>query len=78
MAQFIERVATEWFEVQAGRVRVLKGHPSHLRLNALKKLFENEKLPAITSFWVTRDNRIHFKLNFPHPLRPAVRAIVVP
>ena len=27
---------------------------------------------------VTRDKRIHFKLNFPHPLRAAVRAIVVP
>jgi hypothetical protein len=41
MAQFIERVALQWFEVQAGRVRVLKGHPSQLKLNALKKLFEN-------------------------------------
>lgn len=78
MAQFIERVAKEWYEVQAGRVRVRKGNPSHLKLNALAALFENEKLPAVTSFWTTRDRCIHFRLNFPHPLRPAVRAIVDP
>ncbi|TAE75777.1 MAG: hypothetical protein EAZ65_09285 [Verrucomicrobia bacterium] len=78
MAQFIERVAVQWFEVQAGRIRVLKGHPSQLLLRDLRQLFENEKLPAITSFWVTRDKCIHFKLNFPQHLRTAVRAIVVP
>lgn len=78
MAQFIERVATQWFEVQAGRVRVRKGHPSQLKLNALRQLFDTEKLPAITGFWVTRDKCIHFKLNFPQHLRPAVRAIVDP
>ncbi len=78
MAQFIERVAIEWYEVQAGRVRVRKGHPSHLKLNALKELFEDEKMPAVTAFWTTRDKCIHFKLNFPHDLRPAVRAIVDP
>ena len=78
MAQFVERVAIEWYEVQAGRVRVRKGHPSHLKLNALKKLFETGKLPAVTGFWVTKDRCIHFKLNFPQHLRPAVRAIVDP
>jgi hypothetical protein len=78
MAQFIERVAIQWFEVHAGRVRVRKGHSSQLKLNALKQLFETEKLPALTGFWVTRDKCIHFKLNFPHHLRPAVRAIVDP
>lgn len=78
MAQFIERVALQWFEVQAGRIRVRKGHPSQLKLNALKQLFENEKLPALTGFWTTRDKCIHFKLNFPQHLRPAVRAIVDP
>lgn len=78
MAQFIERVAIQWFEVHAGRIRVRKGHPSQLKLNALRQLFETEKLPALTSFWVTRDKCIHFKLNFPHFLRPAVRAIVDP
>lgn len=78
MAEFIERIATEWFEVHAGRVTVLKGHPSHLRINALKELFANQKLPAVTGFWVTRDRCIHFKLNFPQALRAAVRAIVVP
>jgi hypothetical protein len=78
MAQFIERVALQWFEVQAGRVRVLKGHPSQLKLNALRQLFENEKLPGVTSFWTTRDKCIPFKLNFPQHLRAAVRAIVDP
>jgi hypothetical protein len=78
MAQFIERAATQWFEVQAGRVRVRKGHPSQLKLNALRQLFDTEKLPALTGFWVTRDKCIHFKLNFPQHLRPAVRAIVDP
>ena len=78
MAQFIERVAIQWFEVQAGRVRVRKDHPSQLKLNALKQLFDNEKLPALTGFWTTRDKCIHFKLNFPQHLRPAVRAIVDP
>lgn len=76
MAEFIERVAVQWYEVQAGRVRVRKGHPSHLKTNALRQLFENEKMPAVTSFWTTRDKCVHFKLNFPHDLRPAVRAIV--
>ncbi len=78
MAEFIERVAIEWYEVQAGRLRVRKGHPSHLKLNALKQLFETEKLPTVTAFWITRDRCIHFRPNFPHPLRPAVRAVVVP
>lgn len=78
MAQFVERIAVEWYEVQAGRVQVRKGRPSHLKINALRTLFENEKLPAITSFWTTRDRCIHFKLNFPQHLRPAVRAIVDP
>ncbi|WP_193210718.1 hypothetical protein [Luteolibacter marinus] len=78
MASFIERIAREWYEVQAGRVRVLKGHPSHLKTNALRELFEGEKMPAVTSFWTTRDKCVHFKLNFPHRLRPAVRAIVDP
>lgn len=78
MAQFIDRVAIEWYEIHAGRIRVLKGHPSQLKLNALKQLFEGEKLPAVSGFWVTRDRCIHFKLNFPQALRPAVRAIVVP
>ena len=78
MAQFVERIANEWYEVQTGRVNVRKGHPSHLKLNALKKLFEDEKLPAVTGFWTTKDRCIHFKLNFPQHLRPAVRAIVDP
>jgi hypothetical protein len=78
MAQFIERVAIQWFEVQAGRVRVRKGPPSPLKIRALQQLFENEKLPALTGFWTTRDKCIHFKLNFPQHLRPAVRAIVDP
>lgn len=78
MAQFIERVAIGWYEVQAGRIRVRKGHPSHLKLNALKKLFEEEKLPAMTGFWTTKDRCIHFKLNFPAHLRPSVRGIVDP
>ena len=78
MAQFVERIAIEWYEVQAGRVHVRKGHPSHLRLNALKKLYDEEKLPAITSFCTTKDRCIHFKLTLPQLLRPAVRAIVDP
>jgi hypothetical protein len=78
MAQFVERIAIEWYEVQACRVHVRKGQPSHLKLNALKKLFDEEKLPAVTGFWTTRDRCIHFKLNFPQHLRPAVRAIVDP
>ena len=78
MPQFVERVAIEWYEVQAGRVHVRKGNPSHLKLNALKKLFDEEKLPAITSFWTTKDRCIHFKLNFPQLLRAAVRAVVDP
>ena len=78
MAQFIERVAVEWYEVQAGRVRVLKGHPSHLKTNALRELFKTEKVPVVTGFWTTRNKCVHFKMNFPEKLRPAVRAIVDP
>lgn len=78
MAKFIERFAIEWYEVRAGRVRVMKGNPSHLKTNALRKLFEDEKLPVATSFWVTRNKCVHFKMNFPQDLREAVRAIVDP
>lgn len=78
MAEFIERVATEWYEIRAGRVRVLKGHPPHARLAALRRALEGSHLPVTTGFWVTRDRRIHFKLNFPQDLRAAVREIVIP
>jgi hypothetical protein len=64
--------------MSAGLVRVRKGHPSHLKLNALKKLFDAEKLPAFTGFWTTKDRCIHFKLNFHQQLRREVRAIVDP
>ena len=49
MAQFIERVALQWFEVQAGRVRVLKGHPSQLKLNALRLRIAAERKKKLTT-----------------------------
>ena len=76
MAEFIEKVATEWVEVRAKHVRVRKGHPSFTQLRQLRELFEADSLPVMSSFWITRDKRIHFKPNFPSSLRPAVRKIM--
>jgi hypothetical protein len=76
MAEFIEKVATDWIEVRAKHVRVRKGHPTRLQMKQLKALFEAEGLAVASSFWITRDQRIHFKPNFPSSLRPAVRAIM--
>ena len=78
MAEFIEKVATDWIEVRAKHVRVRKGHPTSAQLKQLRALFESGALPVMSSFWITRDRRIHFKPNFPSSLRPAVRAIMVP
>jgi hypothetical protein len=78
MSEALQRVATEWFEVRAGRIRVVKGHPTHSRMNELRKVFQGHACPAITAFWVTRDKRIHFKPNFPADLRQQVREIVIP
>lgn len=76
MAEFIEKVATDWIEVRAKHVRVRKGHPTILQMKQLRALFEVEGLPVASSFWITRDKRIHFKPNFPSSLRAAVRAIM--
>jgi hypothetical protein len=78
MSEALQRISTEFYEVRAGRVRVVKGHPTFSRLNELKKVFQGQQCPSITSFWVTRDKRIHFKPNFPADLRQQVREIVVP
>ena len=78
MAEFIERVATDWIEVRAKHVRVRKGHPGMLQMKQLRALFEADSLPVMSSFWITRDKRIHFKPNFPASLRPAVRSIMLP
>ena len=78
MAEFIEKVSIDWIEVRAGRIRVRKGHPTSAQMKRLRELFEIDPLPVASSFWVTRDRRIHFKPNFPSSLRPAVRAIMVP
>jgi hypothetical protein len=78
MAEFIEKVATEWIEVRAKHVRVRKGHPTFLQMKQLRELFEADALPVVSAFWITRDRRIHFKPNFPSSLRPAVRKIMDP
>ena len=78
MAEFIEKVAVDWIEVRAGRIRVRKGHPTSAQLKQLRALFDADSLPVSSSFWVTRDRRIHFKPSFPAALRPAVRAIMAP
>ena len=78
MAEFIEKVAVDWIEVRAGRIRVRKGHPTSAQLKQLRALFDAGSLPVSSSFWVTRDRRLHFKPSFPAALRRAVRAIMVP
>ncbi|WP_367874920.1 hypothetical protein [Luteolibacter sp. Populi] len=76
MAEFIDKVATEWIEVRAKHVCVRKGHPTFVQLKQLRELFAADGLPVASAFWITRDKRIHFKPNFPASLRPAVRAIM--
>lgn len=76
MAEFIEKVATEWVEIRAKHLRVRKGHPTFAQMKLLRALFEADPLPVMSSFWITRDKRIHFKPNFPSALRPAVRRIM--
>ncbi len=78
MAEFIEKVAVDWIELRAGRIRVRKGNPGSLRMKQLRAIFEADPLPVASSFWITRDRRIHFKPSFPASLRPAVRAVMVP
>ena len=78
MAEFIEKVAIDWIEIRAGRVRVRKGHPSSVQIKQLRALVEADPLPVASSFWITRDRRIHFKPSFPSVLRPAVRSVMVP
>jgi hypothetical protein len=78
MAEFIEKVAIDWIEVRAGRIRVRKGHPTSAQLKQLRAIFEADPLPVASSFWITRDRRIHFKPSFPSSLRPAVRSVMIP
>jgi len=78
MAEFIEKVAIDWIEVRASHIRVRKGHPTSAQLRQLRGLFEAQPLSVASSFWVTRDKRIHFKMSFPAALKPAVREILVP
>ncbi|MCH7227727.1 hypothetical protein [Haloferula sp. A504] len=72
----LERHAIEWIEIRAGRVRVLKGSLGVARLREIEALIDIDGFPAHTAFWVTRSRQIHFKPNFPHDLRPALRDLM--
>jgi len=78
MAEFIDKVAIDWIEVRAGRIRVRKGHPTSAQIKQLRAIFEADPLPVASSFWITRDRRIHFKPSFPSSLRSAVRSVMIP
>ena len=78
MSAALQNLSTEWVDVRAGRPRVVKGHLPHARLNRLREIFSSQPCPALTSFWITRDRRIHFKPNFPAELRQPVREIMIP
>lgn len=72
----LERHAIEWIEIRAGNLRVRKGSPGVVRLREIRALIDVEGFPAHTAFWVTRSRQLHFKPNFPHPLRQPLRDLM--
>ncbi len=73
----LERHAIEWIEIRAGNVRVRKGAPGVGRLREIRELIAVEHFPTHTAFWVTRSRQLHFKPNFPHELRQALRDLML-
>jgi hypothetical protein len=77
MDEVLERIAQVWVEVRAARITVKKKGrllPHHVQ--ELRKIVEEANIRLSTAFWTTRDGCIHFRPNFPHEPRAAIRAIV--
>lgn len=73
----LDRHATEWIEIRAGNIRVRKGNPGVAKLQRIREMVEIDGFPAHTAFWVTRARQLHFKPNFPHDLRDALRDLML-
>ena len=76
MAQFIDRVATDWIEIRNSRLQLRKGFVTGTKLRQIEALLKNHEIPAHTSVWLSKNRTVHFKPNFPSELRPQVRDIL--
>lgn len=73
----LERHAIDWIEIRAGQLRVRKGQLGVARLQEIRDLIAVADFPAHTAFWITRSRQLHFKPNFPHQLRQALRDLLL-